>query len=76
MGATGRLYLRSLLPVWLTMPLYSFYTVRGPCGEARALPATAVACRPYPCQVGRTTTGSSMPVLGRLHRGGSATLEI
>ncbi|RZS25367.1 hypothetical protein BHM03_00058557 [Ensete ventricosum] len=26
------------------------HTVRGPCSEAHALPAAAVACRPYPCQ--------------------------
>ncbi|RZR83113.1 hypothetical protein BHM03_00009658 [Ensete ventricosum] len=52
------------------------HTVCGPCSEARALLAAAVACRPYPCQVDRTIAGSSMPVSGRLHCGGSTMLEI
>ncbi|RWW41564.1 hypothetical protein BHE74_00052947 [Ensete ventricosum] len=45
-----------------------------PAPEARVLPTAAVACRPYPCQASRTIADSSMPVLGRLHCVGSATL--
>ncbi|RZR96539.1 hypothetical protein BHM03_00025578 [Ensete ventricosum] len=52
------------------------HTVRGPCSEVRVLPTAAVACRPYPCQVGRTTAGSTIPVSGRFCCVGSATLEI
>ncbi|RZS16834.1 hypothetical protein BHM03_00048887 [Ensete ventricosum] len=52
------------------------HTVRGPWGEACVLPTAAVACRPYPCQVGHTIVGSSMPVSSRLHCVGSTTLEI
>ncbi|RWW33960.1 hypothetical protein GW17_00001298 [Ensete ventricosum] len=52
------------------------HTVRGPYSEAHALPAAAVACRPYPCQVGCTIAGSSMPVSSQLRCGGSAMLEI
>ncbi|RRT49266.1 hypothetical protein B296_00020973 [Ensete ventricosum] len=52
------------------------HTVCGPCSEACVLPAIAVACRPYPCQVGRTIVGSSMPVSGQLRCDGSIMLEI
>ncbi|RRT52134.1 hypothetical protein B296_00007037 [Ensete ventricosum] len=38
------------------------HTVRGPCSEAHALPAAAVACRPYPCQVGMTSSDSSSSI--------------
>ncbi|RWW63142.1 hypothetical protein BHE74_00029696 [Ensete ventricosum] len=52
------------------------HTVRGPCSEADVLLVTTVACRPYPCQVGRIIVDSSMPVSGRLRCVGSITLEI
>ncbi|RRT37388.1 hypothetical protein B296_00015663 [Ensete ventricosum] len=52
------------------------HTVRGPCSEAHVLPAVAVACQSYPCQVGRTIADSSMPVPGRLRCIGSVMLEI
>ncbi|RZS22985.1 hypothetical protein BHM03_00055826 [Ensete ventricosum] len=52
------------------------HTVRRPCSEARVLPVTVVACRPYLCQVGRTIVDSSMPMSGRLRCVGSATLEV
>ncbi|RZR84111.1 hypothetical protein BHM03_00010882 [Ensete ventricosum] len=45
------------------------HTVRGPCSEVRVLPATAVACRSYLCQVDCTIADSSIPVSGRLHFG-------
>ncbi|RRT70654.1 hypothetical protein B296_00014634 [Ensete ventricosum] len=44
--------------------------------EARVLLVATVACRPYPCQVGRIIVDSSMPVSGRLRCVGSITLEI
>ncbi|RWW76023.1 hypothetical protein BHE74_00015915 [Ensete ventricosum] len=44
------------------------HAVHGPWGEACVLPAAAMAYRPYPCQVGRTIAGSSMPVSGRPRR--------
>ncbi|RWW65858.1 hypothetical protein BHE74_00026805, partial [Ensete ventricosum] len=52
------------------------HTVRGPCGEARAVLPTVAGCRPcppYPCQVGRMTFGPSMLMPGRLRHIGSAT---
>ncbi|RWW21220.1 hypothetical protein GW17_00014633 [Ensete ventricosum] len=52
------------------------HTVRGPCGEARAVLPTVAGCRPcppYPCQVGRMTSGPSMLMPGRLRHIGSAT---
>ncbi|RWW56948.1 hypothetical protein BHE74_00036289 [Ensete ventricosum] len=52
------------------------HTVCGPCSEACVLPAVAVACQSYPCQVGRTIADSSMPVPGRLRCIGSVMLEI
>ncbi|RWV90300.1 hypothetical protein GW17_00047511 [Ensete ventricosum] len=52
------------------------HTIRGPCSEARVLPATVVACQPYPCQVDRTIADSSTPVSGRLRCVGSTTLTI
>ncbi|RWV83685.1 hypothetical protein GW17_00054679 [Ensete ventricosum] len=45
---SGHSYLRSLLPLWLTMSLYSFHIVHGPYSEARAWSTVAVACRPSP----------------------------
>ncbi|RWW46817.1 hypothetical protein BHE74_00047233 [Ensete ventricosum] len=52
------------------------HTVRGLYSDVRVLPTTAVACRPYPCQVGRTTTSSTIPMSGRFCCVGSTTLEI
>ncbi|RZS25838.1 hypothetical protein BHM03_00059097 [Ensete ventricosum] len=52
------------------------HTVHDPCSKACILPATAVACRPYPCEVDRTIADSSMLVSGRLRCVGSAMLEI
>ncbi|RRT39328.1 hypothetical protein B296_00044466 [Ensete ventricosum] len=64
MGATGRSYLRSLLPIWLTMSLYSFHTVRGPCSEARALPAAAVAGVELVPKIDPTELGSGNELIG------------
>ncbi|RWW85309.1 hypothetical protein BHE74_00006024 [Ensete ventricosum] len=49
---------------------------RGPCGETCVLPATAVVCQPYSCQVDRIIADSSIPMSGRLRCVGSTMLEI
>ncbi|RWV82619.1 hypothetical protein GW17_00055866 [Ensete ventricosum] len=46
---TGHSYLRSLLPLRLTIPSY-FSTPSVVLAMRRTLPAAAVMCRPYPCQ--------------------------